>query len=73
MFQNTFGFSFASVIDLNMEYLSIPSTKATAKLLTVVTTFGAFECSYLLMGVKTATGIFQARMVSLFVSMEQAI
>jgi hypothetical protein len=44
-------------------------TKEMAKVLTVVTFFGVFECVVLPMGVKPATDIFQARMVSVFMSM----
>jgi hypothetical protein len=69
MFHEIYGFHLASVIDLNMGYLSIALTKETAKLLTVVTTFGVFECVVLPMGVKPATDIFQARMVYVFMSM----
>jgi hypothetical protein len=36
MFQNICGFTFALVIDLNMEYLSIPLTEPMLKLLTIV-------------------------------------
>ena len=69
MFQEIYGFHLASIIDLNMGYLSIALTKETAKLLTVVTTFGVFGCVVLPMGVKPATDISQARMVSVFMSM----
>jgi hypothetical protein len=60
------GFIFASVIDLNMGYLSIPLTKETREILTIVTTFGFFECCVLPMGIKPATDIFQSRMVGIF-------
>ena len=68
MFQNIRGFIFASTIDLNMGYLSIPLTPDTQKLLTIVTPFGFFECCVLPMGVKPATDIFQSRMVGIFIS-----
>ena len=38
------GFVFASVIDLNMEYLSISLDEAALKLLTIEFSFGYFEC-----------------------------
>jgi hypothetical protein len=69
MFQNIRGFVFASTIDLNMGYLSIPLTPETQKLLTIVTQFGFFECCVLPMGIKPATDIFQSRMVGIFMSM----
>ena len=69
MFLNIRGFIFASTIDLNMGYLSIPLTPDTQKLLTIVTPFGFFECCVLPMGVKPATDIFQSRMVEIFISM----
>jgi hypothetical protein len=58
MFQNIRGFLFASTIDLNMGYLSIPLTQETQMLLTIITPFGFFECCVLPMGIKPATDIF---------------
>ena len=69
MFPNIRGFIFASTIDLNMGYLSIPLTIETQKLLTIVTQFGFFECRVLPMGIRPATDIFQSRMVGIFMSM----
>ena len=66
IFTDIRGFIFASVIDLNMGYLSIPLTKETREILTIVTTFGFFECCVLPMGIKPATDIFQSRMVGVF-------
>jgi hypothetical protein len=70
MFQNIHGFTFASTINLNMGYLSIPLTKKTKKLLTIVTQFRFFECCVLPMGIKPATEIFQSRMVGIFQDMQ---
>jgi hypothetical protein len=70
MFQNIRGFVFASTIDLNMGYLSIPLTEATQALLTIVTTFGFFQPLMLPMGARPATDIFQARMVGIFLDMQ---
>lgn len=70
IFQNIHGFLFASVIDLNMGYLSFLLTAPTWKLLTIVTTFGFFKCYVLPMGIKPATKIFQSRMVGIFQPME---
>jgi hypothetical protein len=54
-----------------MGYLSIPLTEQTQKLLTIVTTFGFFECCVLPMGIKPATDIFQSRMVGIFQPMQE--
>ena len=70
MFQNIRGFIFASTIDLNMGYLSIPLTAKTKELLTIITQIGFFECCMLPMGIRPATDIFQSKMVGIFVSME---
>ena len=63
------GFKLASVIDLNMGYLSIPLTEESKKLLTIVTPFGFYECQVLPMGVMPSTDIFQPRMVDIFAAM----
>ena len=63
------GFLYASVLDLNMGYLSIPLCEKSRKMLNIVMPFGYFECQVLPMGVKPATDIFQTRMVSIFMSM----
>ena len=47
IFTDIRGFMLASVIDLNMGYLSILFTKETQEILTIVTTFGFFECCVL--------------------------
>jgi hypothetical protein len=59
MFQNIRGFIFASIIDLNMGYLSIPLIEPTQKLLTIMTIFGYFACCVLRMGIKPATDMSQ--------------
>ena len=61
---------FLLVIDLNMDYLSIPLTKDKQEILTIVTTFGFFECCVLQMGIKPATDTFQSRMVGIFQPMK---
>ena len=53
-----------------MGRLSIPLDEAARKLLTIVFSFGYFECLVLPQGVKSATDIFQARMVGIFASMQ---
>jgi hypothetical protein len=71
LFQDIKGFEFASVVDLNMGYLSIPLTDESKALLTIVTMFGFFECCVLPMGVNPATDIFQSRMVGVFQPMRE--
>ena len=69
LIQGIGGFIFASVVDLNMGYLSIPLTESSKKLFTIVFPFGYFECQVLPQGAKPATDIFQSRMVGMFASM----
>ena len=64
------GFDFASVLDLNMGYLSVPLKEASKKLLNIVMPFGYFECKVLPMRIKPATDIFQSHMVGIFMSMK---
>lgn len=65
------GFLYASSLDLNMGYLSIPLNENTRQILTIIMPFGAYECLMLPMGVMPATDIFQARMVHLFADMDE--
>jgi hypothetical protein len=57
------GFTYATSIDLNMGYPSIPLNDESKKILTIVMPFGAFEYLTLPMGVMPASDLFQARMV----------
>jgi hypothetical protein len=63
------GFTYASSLDLNMGYPSIPLDKEAQNILTIITPFGAYQCLTLPMGVMPASDIFQARMVDLFANM----
>ena len=63
------GFMYASSLDLNMGYPSIPLNDKAKSILTIITPFGAYECLTLPMGVMPASDIFQARMVDLFTNM----
>jgi hypothetical protein len=65
------GFLYATSLDLNMGYLSIPLNDRAREILTIIMPFGAYECLALPMGVMTATDLFQARMVHLFADMEE--
>jgi hypothetical protein len=63
------GFLYATSIDLNMGYPSIPLNDEARKILTIIMPFGAYECLTLPMGVMPALDLFQARMVHLFAEM----
>ena len=63
------GFTYATSIDLNMGYPSIPLNNESKKILTIVMPFGAFECLTLPMGVMPASDLFQARKVHTFAEM----
>jgi hypothetical protein len=65
------GFMYATSLDLNMGYLSIPLNDHAREILTIIMPFGAYECLALPMGVMTATDLFQARRVHLFADMEE--
>jgi hypothetical protein len=64
------GFLYATSIDLNMGYPSIPLNGEARKILTIVMPFGAYECLTLPMGVMPALDLFQARMVHIFAGMD---
>ncbi len=65
------GFLYATSIDLNMGYPSIPPNNKARKILTIVMPFGAYECLTLPMGVMPATDLFEARMVHIFAEMNE--
>ncbi len=65
------GFLYATSIDLNMGYPSIPLNDEAKKNLTIVTPFGAYKCLTLPMGVMPASDLFQARMVHIFAEMDK--
>ena len=60
----------ASVIDLNMVYLSIPLCKKSRKPLAITTQYRFFESCVLPMGIKPASDIFQSWMAGVFQPME---
>jgi hypothetical protein len=65
------GFLYATSIDLNMGYPSIPLNDKAQKILTIIMPFGAYECLTLPMGVMPASDLFQARMVHIFAEMNE--
>jgi hypothetical protein len=66
-----FGFLYATSIDLNMGYPSIPLNDKARKILPIIMPFGAFECLTLPMGVMQASDLFQSRMVHMFAGMNE--
>ena len=64
--QEISGFMLASVVDLNMGYLSIPLCTESRKLLTNTTHYGFIDSCVLPMGIKPASNIFQLCMVGVF-------
>ena len=69
--QQIFKFNYARNLDINMEYLSISLNCEARKILMLVTTFGLYECFVLSQGIKPVTGMFQGRIISLFVDMKK--
>lgn len=65
------GFVFASVIDLNMGYLSIPLCAELRRILMIVTHFRFFKSCIFPMGIKSASDIFQSCMVGVFHPMKK--
>ena len=63
------GFKYATHINLNRGYLSIPLDKKTRNILNIVMPFRFFECQVLPMGINSASDLFQARTVGLFQGM----
>ena len=66
----TFGFNWATGMDLNMGYLSMPLDDLAKEVTTIITQWGLYEHQVLPQGVMPATDIFQHRMCSLFADME---
>ncbi len=62
-------FVYAISLDLNMGYLHKNLALLARNILTVIMSFGFYECRKLPIGVMLATDIFQSRMVSVFADM----
>ena len=63
------GFLYATSIDLNMGYPSIPFNDVARKILMIIMPFRVYECLMLPMGVMPASDLFQYRMVHIFADM----
>jgi hypothetical protein len=59
-------FRYASMIDLNMGYYSMPLSPEAKKLCVISLPWGLFQYEVLPQGIKPATDIFQQRMGALF-------
>ena len=66
LIQSIMGFHFATGLDLNMGYLSMPLYKLLKVILMINMLFWLFEWQVLPQGVKPAMDIFQGHMTSLF-------
>ncbi len=64
------GFNYATGIVLNMGYMALCLDAHALSILRMIFLFGIFKYQVLPMGIKPATDIFQARMTSLFASMQ---
>jgi hypothetical protein len=62
-------FQYATTIDLNMGYYSMPLSKEAKKLCVISLPWGLYQYNMLPMGIKPATDIFQQRMGALFFDM----
>jgi hypothetical protein len=62
-------FRYATTIDLNMGYYSMPLSDEAKKLCVISLPWGLYQYNMLPMGVKPATDIFQQRMGALFFGM----
>ena len=70
LMQSIQKFLYATTIDLNMGYYSIPLKKESKGLCTICLPFGLYEYQFLPMGISVASDIFQELMSSLFLDME---
>ena len=56
------GFTFATVLDLNMGYYTIPLTESSKNVTTIVTKFGKFRYTCLPVGMVISGDVFQFKM-----------
>ena len=64
------NFTYATALDLVMEYYNIRLSKDASKLCNIITPFGKYEYLRLPMGISIAPDIFQDRMCQLFEDLE---
>jgi hypothetical protein len=66
-------FQYATTLDLNMGYYSMPLSKKSKQLCTTVLPWGLYRYNALPMGIKPAADIFQERMSTLFSDLRQVV
>jgi hypothetical protein len=71
IFRGMEKFRYATTIDLNMGYYSMPLSEQSKKLCVITLPWGLYQYNMLPMGVKPATDIFQQRMGVLFHDMPE--
>lgn len=64
------GFTFASALDLNMGYYTIPLAECSKNVTTIVTEFGKFRYNCLPMGMVVSADVFQAKVYNLIGDIE---
>ena len=64
------GFKYASAIDLNMGYYTIPLAECSKDITTIVTEFGKFRYKALPMGMNISADVFQAKIYDLLGDIE---
>ena len=64
------GFKFASALDLNMGYFTIPLAECSKDVTTIVTEFGKFRYTCLPMGMVISGDVFQAKVYDLIGDIE---
>jgi hypothetical protein len=69
IFRGMEKFRYATTIDLNMGYYSMPLSDEAKKLCVISLPWGLYRYNMLPMGIKPATDIFQQRMSAIFFDM----
>jgi hypothetical protein len=73
IFRGMEKFQYATMLDLNMGYYSMPLSEKSKKLCTTVLPWGLYRYNALPMGIKPAADIFQERMSTLFSDLRQVV
>jgi hypothetical protein len=73
IFRGMEKFQYATTLDLNMGYYSMPLSEKSKQLCTTVLPWGLYRCNALPMGIKPAADILQERMSTLFSDLRQVV
>jgi transposase InsO family protein len=73
IFRGMEKFQYATTLDLNMGYYSMPLSEKSKQLCTTVLPWGLYRYNALPMGIKPAADIFQERMSHLFSDLRQVV